>query len=236
MTTLHSAAAMNNYRRGLPQQQQQQSSMQQQHSRLKMKQVLPCFNLVCTGTCAYGPKCTFLHDPRAQLPRHLRKQAEFMLQSHLHTYRPNVNKTATAAATASALRVKAYPLHASCGLCSDDEVDEVLEDCTDSDGTHSSHEKSLTFRRDDIFDYPTIPMSYQEPNAKLYEPTDEQIPGHGRELSMWHHMLACANEKNIPLALEQEALSGNRRLPVFQLLGQGRSLSKTGYATCPPRR
>lgn len=167
------------------------------------KNVLPCFNVVCTGTCAYGPKCTFLHDPRAQLPKNARKQAEFLLQSHLHTYRPHTSKhCVTKIAIEDEVR-----LHAS--ECKEDK---------DSDSTDQQLRTNVTmksFKRDDIFDFPTMPMQFREPNSKYYDPTQEQLPIHQREMSMWYHMLANVNEKCSQSLTKTLSKS---RLPIFEKL------------------
>lgn len=52
----------------------------------KQKLIL-CFEMTATGTCARGIKCSFLHDPRFQLPNPERRSLEFIMQGHLHHYR-----------------------------------------------------------------------------------------------------------------------------------------------------
>jgi len=190
----------------------------------KAKQVLPCFNLVCTGTCAYGPKCTFLHDPRAQLPKPLRKQAEFLLQSHLHTFRPN--KKGEEDHVAHEVENN-NPVH---NMSNQELVDFLLArpnsptcvsnlaHCDSSSVDSNEHKplqaKSAAFKRDDIFDYPTMAMQYNEPNAKCYDPVDDSaFLFHAREMSMWYNMLDIVNDKQGFYSHDKPMMSS--RLPVF---------------------
>lgn len=204
---------------------------------LKVKQVLPCFNLICTGTCAYGPKCTFLHDPRAQLPKHVRKQAEFILQSHLHTYRPNLNKVKQ---QSSLLQSSLLGGHKDedddCLSASDCQTD---SECSSNNGDHqqprstspscvweqqqpAGMKSALTFKKDDIFSFPTMELTYQEPNSKCYDPTEEQIPSYSREMTMWYHFLGTVNEKyGSNSGLVDVTQYGSKRLPVFESIGYG---------------
>jgi hypothetical protein len=220
----------------------------------KVKQVLPCFNLICSGTCAYGPKCTFLHDPRAQLPKHLRKVAEYRLQSHLHTYRPNLSKIrqqqqqpspliAAAIAGAHGLIIN----HAEEDECSSCHTD---SECSSNNGdhhpvgimdglgmtrtsspsmmpielksmghSHSQPTPSTSIKKDDIFAFPTMELTYLEPNSKCYDPTEDQIPSHSREMNMWYHFLSTVNEKYANTAIDVPAFS-KQRLPVFERLAR----------------
>ncbi len=210
-----------------------QHHAQTQSRPLKVKQVLPCFNLICTGTCAYGPKCTFLHDPRAQLPKHIRKQAEFMLQSHLHTYRPNLNKLKQQQQLQSVHGLE----EDECSSCHTDKDSECSSNNgeVDSYGNVRSSSPSCvweqqqqqlnkcvaptqTFKNDNIFAFPTMELTYQEPNSKCYDPSEEQIPSYSREMSMWYNFLGTVNEKYGNNA-SMDACHYGRRLPVFERLG-----------------
>lgn len=232
---------------------------------MKVKQVLPCFNLICTGTCAYGPKCTFLHDPRAQLPKHIRKQAEFILQSHLHTYRPNLNKVKQQQQHHQQQLLQSAILHGGCY----NEDDECSSEChTDSEcsshngdagfngllmehsptrsgspscvwqsttttcdqmmmkqmsmpqssNNSAANTNTLTFKKDDIFSFPTMELTYQEPNSKCYDPTEEQISSYSREMTMWYNFLSTVNEK---YGNSTDTIQYDRRLPIFECLSHG---------------
>lgn len=196
------------------------------------KQVLPCFNMICTGTCAYGMKCTFLHDPRAQIPKHCRKQVEFTLQSHLHTYRPYANSKK------QYNKGQTQDLDSSCSS-TDSECNSVGSGSGSGSNNGSKglyYSKSQGFKRDDIFDFPFVELAALDANSKCYDPvstttgsetaTNEQ---HWRELCMWYHLLAAVNTEKVGLEripmLSQACQNKKKtsRLSVFEQLSQSNS-------------
>jgi hypothetical protein len=205
-------------------------------NRGNMKQVLPCFNMICTGTCAYGLRCTFLHDPRSQIPKNVRRATEFLLQSHLHTFRPYGRSALTGAATTTPQTV--IPSVAS--VSTDHEASDTDNSSVGSGGGNNSrhvpyYSKSKGFKRDDIFDFPCMEIPRNEPNSKCYDPASNEFAPHSmadmseywRELSMWYHLLAVVNTEKVGLEripLIPSACQKKRkvvqRLPIFEQLAQ----------------
>ncbi len=207
------------------------SKDQKKEHKGKVKTILPCFNLICTGTCAYGPKCTFLHDPRAQLPKSVRRQAEFLLQSHLHTYRPNNN-------------TKKLPVCPNNSFSHSGDLDDDNRSVHSADSTHSgstatsnitahkpintAHNKAA-YRKDDIFDFPAFEVPLNDINAKCYDPNEEERAKHSREISMWYHLLAVINDNTADTYLAKAPFC-KPRLPVFQELHNGREVKAAPIA------
>lgn len=176
---------------------EQQASGAAAHSSSSPERLLlPCFNLVCSGTCAYGPKCMFLHDPRLLIPKHLRRRTEFLLQSHLHTYRPNRG-----------------------GACSGNGSD------TDSTGSGSSvtHRKDDVFQFPyfNMSSHTSNMACYDIPVADEECTRDEQfaVENCQLEFSMWYQLIAALNDRSADTYLRKTPLYYQKsRLPVFQKL------------------
>lgn len=169
--------------------------MRRQNSPPKLSQrVLPCFNLVATGTCAYGAKCSFLHDPRLMLSKENRKWTEFMLQHHLHIHRPNTKNSASAYDDLS---------------CSCDHEYTCLAGKTINN--------NVGFARDSIFRFPFFEMYNGKSNNLLYDfDDDEVLEQHRREMCIWYHLIRELNHKK-HLYTSKLCLQ-TPRLPLFRQL------------------
>ncbi len=209
------------------------------------KEVLPCFNMICTGTCAYGMKCTFLHDPRAQLPKHCRKHAEFLLQSHLHTFRPYGHSNKDGSKNKKQSKDDDEALFSGTDSeCGSVTSGSCASNSNDAIKTASApfYSKSQGFKRDDIFDFPVIELPHQDSNSKCYDPSETSegpMPNLGtseywRELSMWYHLLAAVNAEKvglerIPMIPHAHVNKNASRLPVFQLLSYGKQIEQGSF-------
>ncbi len=90
--------------------------------------------------------------------------------------------------------------------------------------TANGKKLSIAYKKDDIFEFPAFPMNPKEANAKCYDPSDEELNAHSREMSMWYHLLAYINEKR-DIYPSRKHLAG-KRLPVFQQLANtGKSVN-----------
>jgi hypothetical protein len=112
-----------------------------------------------------------------------------------------------------------------------------LSDCTTTDGslislpclaqqggaskqanhlTSGRNKQTIAFKRDDIFEFPVFSMNPKEANARCYDPNEEELLAHSREMSMWYHLLAVINEKRDIYPSRKHLAS--KRLSVFKNL------------------
>jgi hypothetical protein len=218
-------------------QQNSPNNYNNNRTKVRTRDVLPCFNLICTGTCAYGPKCTFLHDPRAQLPKSERRKAERQLQSDLHTYRPNQNSRPPSFKAGSA-----DSSDCDSGSISSHEENHcvnitgkgLIVNSTNRCTKQQLESKKAGYKKDDTFDFPAFALPINEGNAKCYEPHEEQRLKHEREISMWFHLLAVVNVNTEDTYLGKVPMTKSR-LPLFRRMSEGRSASsvvcKSGAVT-----
>lgn len=203
------------------------------------KSVMPCFNQVATGTCAFGRHCLFLHDKRAfiqDVP--LRRMTEQQLNAILHYYRPlthsSTHKRRGGGDDFDYQQQQDMSVNTDGDSVSSNNSAEQCYEC----GPWKKSSKAYAFKRD-VFYYPCVPMSHAAPvsnrehdqssrNTGYYNP--RIAPDNVEEVSMWQHVLSLDPTNHVlfkrdlhDVNRKSGIITGKSRLSVFQQLSQGKS-------------